>query len=155
MSISVSGDSGVGSTRVYNAPAFSDVQIETIRFQIDTDATAGVHMVRIKYGDPSGGDIASLDDLNAGGPSQTNYYTYGLGLNGSACVLNDGLAATDALPWTTLPANGYVNVSPIDDFGVELQNDVVSAVFLRVTLITDSGASVDTNPLLVPSGSVA
>lgn len=155
MSISVTGNAGTGSTRVYDAPAFSDVQIETIRFQINTDATAGVHMVRIKYGDPSGGDIASLDDLNAGGPSQTNFYTYGLGLNGSACVLNDGLAATDALPWTTLPANGYINVSPIDDNGVELTGDAISAVFLRVALVSDSGADNDAAPLLVPSGSVA
>jgi hypothetical protein len=136
MSQTVQGNNGIGSTRVFDAPALSDVWIESIRFVIDTDATAGVHMVRIKYGGPDGSDLAQLDDWNEGGPSETHFYTYALGLNGSMCTLGNLLGATDALPWTTLPASGYVNVSPIDDQGQELQGDVVSGVWMRVTYVT-------------------
>jgi hypothetical protein len=150
MSVTVRGNEGSGETTVYNAPQGRSVTVQTLKFQVDTDATAGVHTVRVRLVDPTVGSFATLDDLNAGGPSETHYYTYGLGLNASACTTADGMAVTDALPWAELGANGHITVTPTDGTDTELTGDAISNVVLKIDDVGDSGAN-EVQPLLVPT----
>lgn len=133
MSLTVRGLEGSGFVTVYQVPMIYAVQVETVKFRVDTDATAGVHTVRLRLVDPALGSIAPLDDFNQGGPAQTNYYTYGLGLNASACVIPTGVAATDALPWTELAADGSITLEAIDDTGVQIAGDVFSEIVIQVS----------------------
>lgn len=144
MSLTIRGATGTGFVTVWTVPQTGDYQIETVKFQVDTDGTAGVHMVRVRLVDPVLGSIATMDDLNAGGPSQQNFYTYGLGLNASACTLPSGLAVTDALPWTGLAPRGTITVSAINDSGVEIPGDAFSEVVIQVSQQgEDQGGNVD------------
>lgn len=140
MSLTVRGATGSGFVTIYDVPSIYAVQVESIKFQVDTDATGGAHSVRVRLVDPALGSIATLDDLNVGGPGQTNYYTYALGLNASACTLPSGLAVTDALPLTELAARGAVTVSAIDDTGTEIPGDAISEVVLQVSPTSDATA---------------
>lgn len=144
MSLTIRGARGSGFVTIYDVPKIYDVQVESVKFQVDTDGTAGVHMVRLRLVDPSLGSIATLDDLNAGGPGQTNYYTYALGLNASACTLPSGLAVTDALPWTELAAEGALTLTAITDAGVTIPGDAFSEVVIQVSPVRDTaGGPVD------------
>lgn len=140
MSVTVRGSEGSGFVTVYQVPTFYAVQVETVKFQVVTDATAGVHTVRLRLVDPALGSIATLDDFNQGGPGQTNFYTYGLGLNASACTIPTGIAVTDALPWTELAAGGSITLSAISDTGVSISGDAFSSVVIQVSPSTDSAA---------------
>jgi hypothetical protein len=150
MSITVRGKAGSGETTVYNSPNERAVTVQSIKFQVDTDGTAGTHTVRVRYVEPTIGAVVTLDDLNLGGPSQTNYYTYGLGLNASACTITDGMAVTDALPWIELAPGSHITVTPTDGTDTVISGDAISNVVLK---ISDDGATafVDAQPLLVPT----
>jgi hypothetical protein len=150
MSVVVSGPNGSGSVTAYTAPQGRDVVIETLTFTIVADGTAGIHRARVQFVPTTGATTATMDDLNTSGPSQTTTYTYGLGLNASACTTATGWAVTDALPWTDLRGSGKIVVTAINDSGVAISGDAISNVFLQVR---DDGASDQDNtpmPLLVP-----
>jgi hypothetical protein len=124
--------------------------VQSLKFQVDTDATAGVHAVRVRFVEPTIGSVVALDDLNAGGGSETHYYTYGLGLNASACTIADGMAVTDALPWIELAPGSQIVVTPTDGTDTVIAGDAISNVSLK---ISDAGAEGTDNspmPLLVP-----
>lgn len=151
MSVTVKGKEGSGATTVYNAPQSRPVTIQTLKFQVDTDATAGTHTVRVRLVDPTIGSFATLDDLNVGGPSETHYYTFGLGLNASACTTADGMAVTDALPWAELAANGSVVISPTNGTDTVISGDRISNVVLKVDDPQAEGGEGNAPlPLLVP-----
>lgn len=137
MSLTVRGQEGSGFVTIYSVPQIYGVQVETVKFQVDTDGTAGTHTVRLRLVDPVLDSIATLDDFNVGGPGQTNFYTYGLGLNASACVIPSGVAVTDALPWTELAARGSITVSSIDANGTEIPGDTFSEVVIQVSPTSD------------------
>jgi len=145
MSRQVSGEGGSGAVVTYTlAPGESD-QLETLSFTVNTDGTAGVHSVRLVITMPTVGVIARLDDLNQAGPSQENFYTYGLGLNASACTLPAGLAVTDALPQTELLAGTTIELIAIDAAGAEIAGDTLSDVLMQ---FAGAGvSSVDSHPL--------
>lgn len=151
MSVTVRGNEGSGETTVYNSPNDRAVTIQTLKFQIDTDGTAGTHTVRVRFVEPTIGAIFPLDDLNIGGPLQTNYYTYGLGLNASACTVANGMAVTDALPWTELAPGSTITVTPTNGGDTVISGDAISNVVLKVD---DGGGAGDDSavpsPLLVP-----
>jgi hypothetical protein len=132
MSITVRGKEGSGETTVYNSPNERAVTVQSLKFQVDTDGTAGTHTVRVRYVEPTIGAVVTLDDLNVGGPSQTNYYTYGLGLNASACTITDGMAVTDALPWIELAPNSQITVTPTDSTDTVL-GDAISNVAIKIS----------------------
>lgn len=131
MSVEVAGQGGSGSTVVYTMPNGYEAMLEVIRFQVVGSASGNGHSVRLIATSPSGNEIYRLDDLNQGGDSQTNVYTYGLGLNASACTLPSGIAVTDALPWTTLLPQTVIRVVPVDAAGATITGDTISAVLLR------------------------
>lgn len=132
MSVTVYGPNGAGTTVAYTAPQGRAVTVETLAFTVDTDGTAGVHSVVVRFIDDASKRIVRLDDLNQAGPSQTNTYTYGLGLNASACTLPDGIAATDALPWTQIKDGATVTITAVDGTGTELTGDSIYGVVLQV-----------------------
>jgi hypothetical protein len=132
VSVTVRGNNGSGETTVYSSPKQREVTIQTLKFQVDTDGTAGAHTVRIRFVEPTIGAVVTLDDLNVGGPSQTNYYTYGLGLNASACSITSGMAVTDALPWTGLEAGSTITVTPTDGTDTVISGDAISNVVLKI-----------------------
>jgi hypothetical protein len=133
MSVTVKGRQGSGLTTVYNSPQSRPVTIQSLKFQVDTNATAGVHTVRVRFVEPTIGAVVTLDDLNAGGPNQTNYYTFGLGLNASACTITTGMAVTDALPWIELVAGSSITISPTDGTDTVIAGDAISNVVLKVS----------------------
>lgn len=133
MSVTVYGPNGVGQVTAYTSPSGRTVTVQTLRFKVVADATAGIHRVRVSYIDTAGNTIATLDDLNTSAATQTTLYTYGLGLNASACATASGWAVTDALPWTELSDEAYVTVEAITDGGVELAGDAISQVVLQVS----------------------
>ena len=132
MSVTVRGNTGSGFVEVYDAPQDRDVTIQTLKFQVDTDGTAGVHAVRVRLVAPTVGAFATLDDLNVGGPGERHYYTFGIGLNASACTISGGMAVTDALPWTQLPSGGSITVTATDGGDNEIVGDAISNVVLQV-----------------------
>lgn len=131
MSRPAGGHDGSGSTLVYTLAQAEADTLETLAFTVTTDATAGTHAIRVRLVLPTVGTVARLDDLNAGGPSQTNFYTYGLGLNASTCTLPDGIAVTDALPRTELRPGAEIWIDPINAAGASIAGDQISAVLLQ------------------------
>jgi len=132
VSVTVRGPDGSGQLDAYEVPGGWTVTVQTLAFTVTADGTAGVHRVRVRY--ISSGDVrvATLDDLNESGPGLTTTYTYGLGLNASACTTVDGLAVTDALPWTELSDGAVVRITTIDDNGNEITGDTITAVVLQI-----------------------
>lgn len=132
MSTTVYGPIGSGLITAYTAPQGRTVTLETLTFTVVAGAAAGIHRVRVQMIDTAGQPIATLDDLNTSAATQTTIYTYGLGLNASACATADGWAVTDALPFTQISDGAYVTVEAITDNGVEITGDAISAVVLQV-----------------------
>lgn len=155
MSRLVAGESGTGATVVYTLAIGESDQLETLSFQIDTDGTAGTHTARVVLTQPTIGVVFRGDDFNVGGPGQTNFYTYGLGLNASACTIATGFAVTDALPWTTLLAEATVEVIPINASGVEIAGDRISNVLMQFSGEGRAAPPVSNLPLTLLPGSIA
>ena len=155
MSRQVAGQEGAGSVVVYQLGPAESATLESIHFTVETDATAGVHQIRLLLEIPTVGTIARLDDLNEAGPSQTNFYTYALGLAGSACTLPSGLAVTDALPDTQLPPGATITVEAITGAGVEIAGDQISAVLLQLSGAAVQAAPPEDLPLFLLPGSAA
>jgi hypothetical protein len=145
MSITVRGNEGSGETTVYNSPQSRPVTIQSLKFQVVTDATAGVHAVRVRFVEPTIDSVATLDDLNAGGGSETHYYTYGLGLNASACTIADGMAVTDALPWIELAPSSHITITPTDGTDTVISGDAISNVVLKIS--DDQATTLKTLPI--------
>lgn len=145
MSITVRGNSGSGETVVWTSPAERAVTVQSLRFQISTDGTAGTHAVRVRFVEPTIGAVVTLDDLNIGGPAQTNYYTYGLGLNASACTITSGMAVTDALPWIEIAPLTQITVSPTNGTDTVISGDAISGVALKIS--DDATASLKMLPI--------
>lgn len=133
MSRQAAGEGGSGSVVVYTFAAGETAMLETLSLTVATDGTAGTHAIRVILDIPTVGEVFRGDDLNIGAPNQTNHYTYGLGLNASACTLPDGIGVTDALPWTELPPGSTVTVEAINGTGAEIGGDVISAVLLQLS----------------------
>lgn len=132
MSQTVYSTGGQGFATIYTAPSGRNTGIETLTFTVTADATAGIHRVRVRFVDNAGNIVGTFDDQNDSGPSQTTIYTYGLGLNASACTTATGWAVTDALPWTQLGSGYTVTVETINDNGVQVAGDTIEAVVLQV-----------------------
>lgn len=133
MSRVVYGNVGSGSVNVYAAPAFTDVVLENLTFTITAVGAGGIHRARLQLTDNAGTPFGTYDDLNVSAGGQLTIYTYGLGLNASACTAATGWAVTDALPWTDIPAGGSVIVTAITDNGVTIGGDAIGAVVLKVS----------------------
>lgn len=155
MSTPVSGEAGSGQVVAYTLGQGEAATLETISFVVATDGTAGVHSVRLSLVLPTIGTVAQLDDLNEAGPSQTNHYTYGLGLNGSACTLPTGISVTDALPWTELQPGAEIILEAINAAGVEIAGDTFSDVLLQFAGSAIAPAPVTLLPISLLPGSVA
>ena len=155
MSVTVAGEGGHGAVVAYVlGPGQSD-QLETLSFQIDTDGTAGAHAVRLVLTLPTVGIVGRVDDLNVGGPGQTNFYTYGLGLNASACTLPTGIAVTDALPYTTLQPETTIELIAIDAAGAEIAGDAISNVLMQFAGSAAAAPPAQMLPLTLLPGSLA
>lgn len=142
MSEAFSGNTGFGSVLVYTVPAGYTLQLEMLRFIVGMDSTAGIHKVRVQFYDNRlGAATATLRDLNQGGANEFITYTYGLGLNASACVTVDGWEVTDALPFTTLAPQTDIYITPVDDNGITQGGDEVNPVTLYGTLDAIHGNS--------------
>ena len=155
MSRQVAGEGGSGSVTVYTFAAGETAMVESLSFTVATDGTAGTHAIRVKLDIPTVGVVLRGDDLNIGGPGQTNFYTYALGLNASACTLPDGLAATDALPWTELPPGSTVTVEAINATGVEIAGDAISNVLLQLSDAAAAPPPASTVPITLLPGNPA
>lgn len=155
MSIEASGQGGAGACTVYTITDAAEQTLEVLTFKVVGSASGNGHMVRLLATSPAGGIVWRLDDLNVGGDSQTNFYTYGLGLNASACTLPTGLAVTDALPWTDLLEGTTLQIIPIDNAGATIAGDVISDVFLRFADTPASQPPVAAFPLTLLPGAAA
>lgn len=146
------GAAGTGSVLVYTVPRAYVLRLELLTFTVTTDATAGVHKVRVLLTDTAlAATTARLRDLNEGGPSMTLNYTYGIGLAASACVAVTGWDMTDALPDTVLAPQTTVTVTPINDAGTTIAGDAISGVVLYGDLVTATGDDdLGANPALLP-----
>lgn len=154
MSVTVYGPTGSGLITAYTAPKGRTVTVETLTFTVAAGVAAGTHRVRVQMVDTAGQPIATLDDLNTSAASQTTIYTYGLGLNASACATANGWAVTDALPFTQISDEAYVTVEAITDNGVEISGDAISAVVLQVD--DQQAQAFELQPILnMPSAAVA
>jgi hypothetical protein len=152
------GASGSGDVDVYTVPRDHELRLELLTFALITDATAGVHKALVTFTDSTIDQMtALLRDLNEGGPLQTLTYTFGIGLNGSACVAVTGWNMTDALPDTLLAPETVITISAVNDAGVTIGADVITNVTLFGEL-TDSVRApvheIELIPGLLP-GSVA
>lgn len=147
------GQGGSGSVVVYAVPSGFTLALEMLRFVVTTDATAGIHKARVRFYDSSLNQwTATLRDLNEGGPNETLTYTYGMGLNASACVTVNGWEMTDALPFTTLAPNTDIVVNMVNDNGGSLNGDVIDPVTLYGDLASVvTGDTVTLVPGLLPA----
>jgi hypothetical protein len=133
VSVEVSGQGGSGRVVIYTLPSGSAAMLEVLCFTITGSASGNGHEVRLQAISPAGPTVFQLDDLNVGGDGQTNVYTYGVGLNASACTLPTGISVTDALPWTQLIDGTALVLTPIDQAGATIAGDRISNVFMRFT----------------------
>lgn len=149
------GESGSGFVQTYETTRGRWYRLELLTFTIVSDATAGVHTVRVRLTDPALGTIALLPDLNEAGPSMTIRYTYGVGLSASACTITDGMTVEDALPDTILRPETLITIEPVDSTGAEIPGDAVGNVILFLQSAPASGDEADREPpepLLVAVG---
>jgi hypothetical protein len=158
MGQAIRGAAGSGSVDVYTVPRDHEFRLELLTFALITSATAGVHKALVTFTDSQiDQTTALLRDLNEGGPNQTLTYTFGIGLNGSACVTVTGWNMTDALPDTLLAPETVITVSAVNDAGVTLVGDVITNATLFGELTDAVGTRttelVDMVPGLLP-GSV-
>jgi len=150
MSVTAYGPNGKGQIVAYTVPGGQTVTVQTLAFTVTADGTAGTHRVRVSYVDDAENRIVALDDLNESSPGFVTTYSYGLGLNASACTTVTGLAVTDALPWTGISDGAYVQITTIDDNGNEINGDSISAVVLQLDDPGAAGSGSDVMPYLVP-----
>jgi hypothetical protein len=153
MSRPVSGEGGSGTVVTYRLAGGEVAMVETLSFKVTTDGTAGAHAVRVTLTQPTVGIVARLDDLNGGGPSQTNYYTYGLGLEGTTCDLPDGIAVTDPLPWTELQPGATITLEAIDGTGAQIAGDHFADVLLQLSDAAQVAPPASGLPLVLLPGS--
>ncbi len=153
MSVTVYNKGGSGFLSAYSVPKGRSVTLETLTFTIVADGTAGIHRARVQYIDNAGNVVVTLDDLNDSAPGQTTIYTYGLFLNASACTTASGWAVTDALPGTQLNDNYTVTITAINDAGVEIAGDAISAVVLQVN--DPQGEALANRPIYELAGATA
>lgn len=144
MSTPVSGGGGSGSVVAYTLSQGERAVIETLCFEVATNATAGTHAVQVDLVIPTVGTVASLMDLNIGGPGQVNFYSYGVGLNASACTITTGMAVTDALPEVELPPGSEVQITAVNGAGVEIAGDQILNVLL---MLSSNGQGNLNNPI--------
>lgn len=131
MAEAFSGAAGSGSLTVYTVPRAYELRLALLTFTVVTDATAGIHKVRVAFTDAALGAVtARLRDLNEGGPSMTLRYTYGIGLAASACAAADGWEMTDALPDTVLAPQTALTIATVTDAGVVIAGDAITGVVL-------------------------
>jgi hypothetical protein len=131
MGAAIRGASGTGSVNVYTVPRDHEFRLELLTFALITGATAGVHKALVTFTDSQIDQVtAELRDLNEGGPSMTLAYTYGIGLNGSACVAVTGWQMTDALPDTLLAPETVITISAVNDAASVISGDTITAVTL-------------------------
>jgi hypothetical protein len=131
MGAAIRGASGAGSVNVYMVPRDHEFRLELLTFVLATGATAGVHKALVTFTDSQIDQVtAELRDLNEGGPSMTLAYTYGIGLNGSACVAVNGWQMTDALPDTLLAPETIITISAVNDAASVIAGDTITAVTL-------------------------
>jgi hypothetical protein len=158
MGQAIRGAAGFGNVAVYTTPRDHEMRLELLNFTLYTDATAGIHKALVIFTDSSiDQDTALLRDLNEAGPNMGITYTFGIGLNGSACVADDGWQVTDALPDTILAPETVITVFAINDIGAQIVGDEFADVTLFGELIESVAAPVqqiDLLPGLLP-GSVA
>lgn len=135
------GKAGTGSILVYTVPRDHFLRLELLTFVVTCDGTAGIHKARVTLFDTSlSKTIAVLRDLNEGGASEVLTYTYGIGLNASACVSVSGWEMTDALPETDLAPSTTITVASVNDSGATIGGDAIGSVVLYGTFYN----SVDT-----------
>jgi hypothetical protein len=150
MSEAFRGASVTGSGTVYTVPRGYILRLELLAFTVTTDATAGIHKVRVVFTDTALAAVtARLRDLNEGGPSMTLNYTYGIGLAASACTAATGWDMTDALPDTVLAPQTTITVTALDDSGATIAGDAVSGVVLYGDLVSEAAADGDGGPVPV------
>jgi hypothetical protein len=149
MAEAFSGANVAGSGVAYIVPRAYVLRLELLTFTLTTDATAGIHKARVLLTDAAlGATTARLRDLNEGGASQTLRYTFGIGLNGSACVTATGWEMTDALPDTVLAPQTTITLTAVTDAGATIAGDVFSSVVLYGDLV--GTVADDPVPALVP-----
>lgn len=139
MSDPVAGLEGSGQVIVYTSPLAQAFVLEAISFQVDTDATAGVHTVLVELVDRSVGVVFSCLDRNAAGPSQSNRYSYALGGTSSSCPVPGGWALVGPLPWTTLQPEASVVLTAVDDTGTLIAGDAFTDVNLMASFVEAVG----------------
>jgi hypothetical protein len=131
MGAAIRGASGAGSVNVYTVPRDHEFRLELLTFALITGATAGVHKALVTFTDSQIDQVtAELRDLNEGGPAMTLAYTYGIGLNGSACVAVTGWQMTDALPDTLLAPETVITISAVNDAASVIAGDTITGVTL-------------------------
>lgn len=142
------GESGDGQVITYTVPRGYFLRLEMLYFELQCDGTAGIHKARVTFLDSALNlRTAVLRDLNEGGASEFLTYTYGIGLNASACVTVDGWELTDALPNTVLAPETQVWIGSVDDSGSVIGGDNISGVTLFGDLFNAAGPIKD-EPLL-------
>jgi len=141
------GKAGSGSVLVYQVPRDHFLRLELLTFVVTCDGTAGIHKARVTLCDAAlAKTTAVLRDLNEGGASEVLTYTYGIGLNASACVSVSGWEMTDALPETDLAPDTQITVAMVNDAGATIAGDAIGNVVLYGTFYN----SVDTAQTPMP-----
>lgn len=153
MSEAIRGSTGTGTVLAYEVPRGYRLALEMLYFKVVCGAAAGIHKARVTFLDKAlDTTTARMRDLNEGGANETLYYTYGLGLNASACVTVDGWEMTDALPYTELSPDTEIHVAMIDDNGNVIAGDTIDPVTLVGTLVNaGTGSEVTLLPGLLPA----
>jgi hypothetical protein len=152
MSQAFTGNTGSGSVDTFTTPLGGTFVLEGICFVVTTDGSAGIHKARVTLTDPASHvPVFVLRDLNEGGPSETLTYTYGIGLNSSACVTVTGWEMTNPLPQTELYPGTVVNIAMVDDNGGARASDAISRVTLYGNPITATTIATVPLPSLSPA----
>lgn len=155
MARAIRGAAGSGSVTVYTVPRDHELYLMMLRFVLTCDGTAGIHKARVRMTDAQiGQEVGRFRDLNEGGASEVLTYTYGIGLNASACVTVTGWDLTDALPNASLDPQTAIIIESVNDAGSTISGDAISGVVLYGDLtstVSVGSADVQLVPGLLPS----
>lgn len=143
------GTNVVGSGTIFTTPREGLFRLELIRFQLTTDATAGVHSAMVTFTDPGAGKpSAEIWDWNEGGASMTLYYTFGIGLKPFNCTVTTGMRIPVHLPDTALWPGTVITAYSVDTALATIAGDTITNVVLYGEVFADIGSPSALAPLL-------
>ena len=154
MGYPIKGVNGTGQVTAYTLTANETLEIVTVAWQVNTDASGNGHSAEVIFLTQDGLQISRIPDWNDVGDLITVDYTFGVGLRAFCGIANDGGAIQNDLPVARLTHGCSIIVRSVDATGSVVTGDVLSEILLWAEAPADvEPLAADVIPLYTPVAS--